>query len=119
MARMGGGMPSLGERLAPALLGATRNFLVPWRRRRWEYLTLEIEALRDAGIGVVGMFVTTSDGRYDRASMPPQPMDVLNELGADGWELVACSGPPAHAIPIPNLDVTGAFYAMFKRPIEG
>jgi hypothetical protein len=112
-------MPSLGERLALAALGARRQWLNPWRRRRWEYLTLEIEALRDAGIGTVAMWVTTSDGRYDHTSMPNEPMAVLNELGADGWDMVECGGPTAHGytIPVPDLDVTGAFYAMFKRRV--
>lgn len=80
-------------------------------RKRWEYL--------------VGRFVRRkSDLWFESSEHPRSPIkggvrgfaDVLNKLGADGWELVHCDDTPPRTISGEGEDATVAWGDMiFKR----
>ena len=59
--------------------------------------------------------VTTSDGRWQEATMPTDVIGLVNQLGLDGWEMVNSSGPSND----PTVRVTPwlSFQAVFKRPL--
>jgi len=71
------------------------------------------ESLSDARNAVV----STTDGRYWKTKMPKEAIiGVLNELGAEGWELVSTGGSTLQGGLISPGCLDG-FAAMFKRPI--
>jgi hypothetical protein len=85
--------------------------------QRWEYLELTAighhEPLSDAR----NAMVTTTDGRYAQAKMPKEAIiDVVNEFGAEGWELVSTSGSTLQGGLLGPGYLDG-FAAMFKRPM--
>jgi len=82
--------------------------------QRWEYLFVEVSEHRDR-TGTT-LSVGSSIDRYKRGDIRnPVPGDIpsfMDELGADGWEMINCRSDlnPGRFFPIRSLE------AVFKRP---
>jgi hypothetical protein len=102
---------------------------------RWEYLRLSWEARQDGSAGWTRkVSITRPDGRPEMILEPDgaadvpwsprwDPMPVLIDLGAQGWELVSIQtvhgAGGEHAVGMNYRAVpVGAEY-FFKRPAEG
>jgi hypothetical protein len=77
------------------------------RMAAWEYLELIIEGHNGSLGAAHNMLVTTSDGRFQNAKMPTNVKGVMDQIGADGWELVVAQG---------GSRGLGGLGAWFKRP---
>lgn len=82
-------------------------------RKKWQYL--------------VGRFVRRKDELWFESSVQPKARirggvkgfaEVLNELGADGWELVHCDDTPPRPIAGSGDDVTLAWGDMIFKRLE-
>ena len=66
----------------------------------WEYLHLfmKSEWSREGGLKALrdsrNMQVTSSDGRWENTKLPAAPMEIMAQLGAEGWEIVSIDGSP-------------------------
>jgi hypothetical protein len=74
--------------------------------QQWEYLWVDLRGDGDQGLSEQDMLVTTTDGRFQGTKMPTDPIRIINELGAEGWEMVGFLGSPQ------GMGIT----AVFKRP---
>ena len=84
---------------------------------RWEYLELTAIGHNEPLADARNALVSTTDGRYWKAKMPKEAIiAVLNELGAEGWELVSTGGSTLQGGLIAPGYLDG-FAAMFKRPV--
>jgi hypothetical protein len=86
--------------------------------QRWEYLWLCIYGHNSDTLGgAKNIVVNTSDGRWQREKMPNDSMtvvEIVNQLGSEGWEMVSSSDWSLHYYPTPR----GFFAAVFKRPLS-
>jgi hypothetical protein len=103
-------------------------------RTRWEYLTVSwnlvataptvqgegwklegaLQVSRPAGSGV-------ETRRYDASQSSTLAYDLLNELGAEGWELVSHVVERSTVAPAQGYETAGvpiATMQVFKRPAE-
>ncbi len=68
----------------------------------WEYLYVSIASDRAGPTSILmrsqAMVVSTSDGRFDKAKMPTNPMGFLGQLGSEGWEMITVDGSPYTSI---------------------
>jgi hypothetical protein len=103
-------------------------------RTRWEYLVVawNLTATAPATAGEAwkldGAFQISRPGvpgvetrRYDGAQATTLGFDLLNELGADGWELVSNVVERNTVAPAQGYQTTGVPIAstqIFKRPVE-
>ena len=80
----------------------------------WEYLFLNVEGHNGDLLTAKNMLVTTSNGRWQGVRMPTNVIDVVNQLGAGGGEMVNSAGPTGsgYAVVTPSWK----FDAVFKRP---
>jgi hypothetical protein len=101
---------------------------------RWEYLVVawNLTATPPAGPGegwkLDGAYQITRPGaagpqtrRYDGAQATTLGFDLLNELGADGWELVSNVVERSTVAPAQGYQTAGVPIAstqIFKRPVE-
>lgn len=84
---------------------------------QWEYLFLKITTNSGDLRQGRDMLVSTSDGRWQGASMPADPISVLNTLGSEGWEMVQHMTHGGWAVHGGGGPFTfDAFAAVFKRP---
>jgi hypothetical protein len=101
---------------------------------RWEYLTVAWNLIATAPVapgeswklegaiqisrpGVAGV----DSRRYDASAPSTLAFDVLNELGADGWELVSHVVERSTVAPAQGYETAGVPIAstqIFKRPVE-
>lgn len=81
---------------------------------QWECLFLDIYGHNKQLHESQNMIVTTSDGRWNGERMPRNVMAIVNQLGADGWEMINSNGMQG----VNSGAVTPAhgFQAVFKRP---
>lgn len=80
----------------------------------WEYLFLEVTGHNRPLRQAENMLVTSSDGRWADSKMPKDIIGIVNQLGAEGWEMINSSGGGDS-----NFIVTPSHYgfeAVFKRP---
>jgi len=103
-------------------------------RTRWEYLTVAWNliatppAVQGESWKLEGALQISRPGtpgvdtrRYDAASPNTLAFDVLNELGADGWELVSHVIERSTVAPAQGYETAGVPIAstqIFKRPVE-
>ena len=83
----------------------------------WEYLVLKIQGQQGQIDQSKNMLVTTSDGRHTDAVMPMNIMGLVNEMGAEGWEMLNAD---AH-LGMMLLGLTSQFnvVVVFRRPRAG
>ncbi len=62
------------------------------------------------------MLVTTSDGRWQRQSMPNDVFGLVRKLGEEGWEMVQCNGGSGVNGGVFVWPADLRFEAVFKRP---
>ena len=79
--------------------------------QQWEYLFLEIVGHDDTLRAARNMLVTSSDGRWQEERMPMGPASIVNQLGAEGWEMIERG---AHMWM--SSETGPGFSAVFKRP---
>jgi len=103
-------------------------------RTRWEYLVVawNLTATPPAGAGdswrLDGAFQISRPNvqgveirRYDGSQATTLGYDLLNELGADGWELVSSVVDRSTVAPAQGYQTAGVPIAstqIFKRPLE-
>ncbi len=86
--------------------------------QQWEYLFLSVEGDQGPLWKEKNVVVWTSDGRWKNEKLPKAQTPItgiLNQLGAEGWEMVNCgglSGSNSYVQVLPS----GDFQAVFKRP---
>jgi len=89
----------------------------------WEYFSTHLDAdIRNEG---VRDYVTEKWPGWKPPQFAPQLlMPELNKLGAEGWELVSIQPVVVrpggdHAFPGENTALSNAYFAVFKRRLEG
>lgn len=103
-------------------------------RTRWEYLTVSWNlaatppTVAGEGWKLEGAIQVSRPGsggvetrRYDASQSSTLAYDVLNELGADGWELVSHVIERSTVAPAQGYQTAGVPIAstqIFKRPVE-
>jgi len=85
--------------------------------QRWEYVELTAVGHHEPLADARNALVSTTDGRYWKTKMAKGAIiTVLNELGAEGWELVSTGGSTLQGGLIAPGFLDG-FAALFKRPV--
>jgi hypothetical protein len=102
-------------------------------RVRWEYLTVSWNlvatppALQGEAWKLEGALQVARPGggvetrRYDASQSTTLAFDLLNELGAEGWELISHVVERSTVAPAQGYETAGvpiASMQIFKRPVE-
>jgi hypothetical protein len=82
----------------------------------WEYATMEIRGLRGDMLHVIGraeaLEASTSDGRYAESRVSDGLLQVVNEYGAEGWELLT-----PEVLSSASVDPVSRLGLVLRRPL--